>query len=59
MRASFSENLYDSDGDIYQECLLIHLENQSVLLKLKDQKDLKELILHLTKIDKELSSRED
>lgn len=59
MRASFSENLYDSDGDIYQECLLIHLENQSVLLKLKDQKDLKELILHLKKIDKELSSRED
>ena len=53
MRASFSTNLYDSDGDVYQKCLNIHLEN-SVILPLKNKADLKELIKHLTKIEKEL-----
>jgi hypothetical protein len=53
MRASFSVNLHDSDGDVYQECLLIHLE-EKVILQMKNKKDLEELIKHLNKIKKEL-----
>jgi hypothetical protein len=53
MRASFSVNLHDSDGDIYQECLLIHLEDK-VILPMKNKKDLEELIKHLNQIKKEL-----
>ena len=43
MRASFSVNLHDSDGDVYQECLLIHLEDKCIL-QLKNKADLEELI---------------
>lgn len=53
MRASFSINLHDSDGDVYQKCLLIHLED-SVILQLKDKSDLEQLIKHLNQIKKEL-----
>jgi hypothetical protein len=53
MRASFSVNLHDSDGDVYQECLLIHLEER-VILQMKNKKDLEELIKHLNQIKKEL-----
>lgn len=53
MRASFSVNFHDSDGDIYQECLLIHLEDRCIL-QLKNKADLEELIKHLNQIKKEL-----
>jgi len=53
MKASFSVNLHDSDGDVYQECLLIHLEN-NVIIQLKNKKDLEELINKLAEIKKEL-----
>ena len=53
MRASFSVNLHDNDGDVYQECLLIHLEDKCIL-PLKNKADLEELIKHLNQIKKEL-----
>lgn len=53
MKASFSVNLYDSDGDVYQKCLLLHLEDRCIL-KLKNKSDLEELIKHLNKIKKEI-----
>lgn len=53
MRASFSVNLHDSDGDVYQECLLIHVEDRWIL-QLKNKADLEELIKHLNQIKKEL-----
>jgi len=53
MTASFSINLHDKDGDVYQECLLIHLEDKCIL-QLKNKADLEELIKNLNQIKKEL-----
>ena len=53
MTASYSINLHDKDGDVYQECLLIHLEDKCIL-QLKNKADLEELIKNLNQIKKEL-----
>lgn len=56
MKATFSVNLHDHDGDVYEKCILIHLEDTKTILKLKDIKQLNQFISELTKIKKELKS---
>lgn len=53
MKISFSFDLRDSDGDVYEECLLLHC-NDDVILKLKDIHELRGMIGQLNKIEKEI-----
>lgn len=53
MKATFSINLYDKDGDIYKNCILIHLDKTIIVLK--DKTELDKLIKDLQKIKKEIN----
>ena len=41
MDTSFSINTYDSDGDVGEECILIHVSDTTIL-KFKDIQELEE-----------------
>jgi hypothetical protein len=56
MKALFSINQHDSDGDIYDSCILIHLDNP-LIIRLKDLEDLNELIENLQRVSKEISEQ--
>lgn len=51
---TFSRNLYDSDGDVYEECLMIHFDNSGITFHLKDVEELKDIIKQLQEIVKEI-----
>lgn len=42
MKATYSINLYDIDGDVWDECVLIHIGN--TILKFDSVKQVEELI---------------
>ena len=41
MNYGFSLNLRDDDGDVYEECLLVHVGDKTII-KFKDDKELEE-----------------
>jgi hypothetical protein len=43
------------DGDIIEECVLIHIEEQDFILKFRDIKELREFINNLIKIEIEIN----
>ena len=51
---TFSRNLHDSDGDVYEECLMIHFDNSGITFRLNDVEELKDIIKQLQKIVKEV-----
>lgn len=53
MKISFSFNLYDDEGNIYDKCLMLHIDG-NLILKLKDTKDLRNMIEQLEHIEKEI-----
>lgn len=40
MKYSWSKNLRDSDGDIYEECILVHVGDGTAIIKFLDDKEL-------------------
>jgi len=42
MKISFSLNLYDKDGDKYQQCVLLFVGDEKVILNFKDLCELQE-----------------
>lgn len=53
MNITFSVNLYDHEGDCYDECILLHINDTSVL-RLNDKKELSELIRQLLIVKEEI-----
>lgn len=51
---TFSRNLYDSDGDVCEECLIIHFDDSRITFRLKDVEELKDIIKQLQEIVKEI-----
>lgn len=51
---TFSRNLHDSDGDVYEECLMIHFDVRRITFRLKDVEELKDIIKQLQQIVKEV-----
>lgn len=41
MEYSFSNNLRDSDGDVYEKCLLVHI-GKDTIIKFKDVNELEQ-----------------
>lgn len=41
---TFSLNQYDRDGDIYDECILLHLREGNVIIRMSDLDELKKFI---------------
>jgi hypothetical protein len=50
--ATFSVNQYDSDGDVVDDCVLVHLD--ATILKFSGVKQLDGFIEQLNKISKEI-----
>ncbi len=57
MRVTFSVDLHDRDGDAYEECLLLHV-GESTIIKLK-KNGLNDFINSLKIIQKELKENYD
>ncbi len=57
MRVTFSVDLHDRDGDVYEECLLLHV-GESTIIKLK-KNGLNDFINSLKIIQKELKENYD
>lgn len=53
MKVAFSFNLCDEDGDIYEEYLMLHVDD-NIILKLKNMDDLDSLINQLNNIRNEI-----
>ena len=53
MDITFSVNLHDSDGDVYDECLLLHVGG-NVIIRL-DRDGLPQFIEQLERINKEIT----
>ena len=51
---AFSINLYDKDGDKFDDCLLLYIDD-NLLLRLSDLKDLDNLIKQLQSIRNEVA----
>jgi len=49
---TFSVNLHDSDGDVYDECLLLHIGDTAIIRLERD--GLPQFIKQLKRIDKEI-----
>ena len=54
MKITFEVNLYDDDGGISEECILLHIENR-IILKLKDLNEMAEMIKNLQNIFHEIN----
>jgi hypothetical protein len=52
MKVTFSVNQHDRDGDVYDECLLLHIDESFIIRLPKD--GLPKFIASLSKIEKEL-----
>jgi len=53
MDVTFSVNLYDEDGDIYQEGIFLHI-NENTILKLKSSDEMERFINRLENCLKEI-----
>jgi len=53
MKIGFTVDLHDSDGDVTSECIVLHLSDVT-MLKIKDIKELDQIIKNLKDIKKEL-----
>ena len=53
MKIGFSIDMHDKDGDKFDDCLLLHLNN-TFLLRLSDVKELDEVIKKLQNIRTEI-----
>lgn len=53
MEVLFSKNIYDKDGDIYDECIMIHLNN-FISIRVGDLSELDALIAELQMVQKEI-----
>ena len=53
MKVTFSINLNDSDGDSFDDCILIHLDDRTII-KLDDIEELGELINSLERVKNEI-----
>lgn len=42
MRATFSVNQYDQDGDKWDECILLHIGESTAIIRFNDIGDLEE-----------------
>lgn len=54
MNVTFIKGLYDRDGDLFDDCILLLMGERSNILKVKDTKEIKKLISELKKIAKEI-----
>lgn len=53
MKARFSIDFYDHEGDVWDECILLHC-NENVILKFNTYKEFSGFIVSLLNIKKEL-----
>jgi len=53
LNITFSKNLYDKDGDIYDDCIVLHL-TENTLLRVESIEEIKNIASQLIKIAKEL-----
>lgn len=53
MKIAFSFHLYDDEGDMYENALLLHFHTY-LILKLKNRKELDSMISNLQHIKKEI-----
>ena len=56
MKVTFSINLYDYEGDIYQEGIYLHYDN-GFIIRLKSLEELDEMIENLQSISKEIKEQ--
>ncbi len=52
-KITFIKNIYDRDGDVYDDCILLLLSDVNIL-KVKDTKEIKAIIKRLEMIVKEI-----
>lgn len=52
-KITFIKNIYDRDGDVYDDCILLLLSDVNIL-KVKDTKEIKSIIKRLEMIVKEV-----
>ena len=50
---NYSTNMYDSDGDCYAKCILIHI-NSHIILRFDNLEELKQFELSIGKCIKEI-----
>ena len=53
MEVEFSINLYDKDGDQYDECVNLHF-GRNLILRLENVDELEQVVEELNKIKKEI-----
>ena len=53
MEIGFSVNMHDSDGDKWDDCILIHI-NDTFILRFSDTNELKDFVNRITDIQDEL-----
>ena len=53
MQYSWSINLYDYEGDLYKECILAHL-GEDTILKFKDSQELEDFAREILRSLKEI-----
>ena len=53
MKTSWAKNLYDYEGDKYDECILLFCDD-SVILKFKHLEELKEFVNSINRIVEEI-----
>jgi hypothetical protein len=53
MKIEFSVDLHDKDGDVYDNCIVLHLGDMT-MVKIKDIKELEQIIIDLGDIRTEL-----
>ena len=54
MKVRFSKNQYNINGDLFDECVLIHIDDKFII-RLNDKHELSFLIETLQKIKKEIN----
>lgn len=52
-KITFSVNLHDTDGDVFEECILLHIENVTIL-KVKNIEEIQTMIGNLNNIVEEI-----
>jgi len=57
-KVSYSINFFDEDGEVFDECVLLHLEN-GVILRFDNVADIDRLTQTLTSISKEIRGATD
>jgi hypothetical protein len=56
MEVSFTLNLHDDEGDVYDNCLLLHFDKKTIL-KLDNIEELEDIIAVLQDIKTELNEK--